>query len=429
MAFILFSTYLIFALSVLFSAVFSGTEIAFLTANRLRLELDKKRNPLLARIISVYTDRPALFIASILVGNNVAMVLYGMVVANLLNPVLASLKEDPWLLLITQTILSTIFLLIVAEFLPKAICRMHANTFLKIFALPIFFFYILFYPLSKGMTLLSGHLVRIFTRRNLVTTTEPTLFGRNDLNVLIEEAAQQQKDDDEDDEHNGSRNALRIMQNALDFSEAQVRDCYVPRPDIVAIDVNDSVEELRTLFIASNYSRIPVYENSIDNIIGYVNAKMLFLHPESIRKNLLALPFIPETMSAKTLLSNFIHTSKSMAIVVDEFGGTAGLVTIEDLVEEIFGEINDEHDHTTVIMREVEEGVYQLSGRAEVEEVNERFDLNIPESDDYDTVAGYILSHQASLPQAGEACTIDDNEIRILKVEGSRIVLVELRKK
>jgi len=414
---------------VLFSAIFSGTEIAFLTANRLRLELDKKRNPLLGRVLSIYTDRPALFIASILVGNNVAMVLYGIVVANLLDPFLTSFKDSPWILLLVQTIVSTFFLLLVAEFLPKAICRMHANTFLKIFAFPIFFFYILFYPLSKGMTLLSGHIVRIFSRRNLVTTAEPTLFGRNDLNVLIEEAAQQHKDEDDGEEHNGSRNALKIMQNALDFSEAQVRDCYVPRPDIVAIEVNDSVEELKNLFVVSNFSRIPVYENSIDNIIGYVNAKMLFHHPESIRKSLLTLPFIPETMSAKVLLSNFIHSSSSMAIVLDEFGGTAGLVTIEDLVEEIFGEINDEHDQSSVVMREVEKGLYQFSGRAEVEEINERFDLNIPESDAYDTLAGYILSHQASIPQAGETCTIDDNEIKILKVEGSRILLVELRKK
>ncbi len=413
----------------LFSAIFSGTEIAFLTANRLRLELDKKRNPLLGRVLSIYTDRPALFIASILVGNNVAMVLYGIVVANLLDPFLTSFKDSPWILLLLQTIVSTFFLLLVAEFLPKAICRMHANTFLKIFAFPIFFFYILFYPLSKGMTLLSGHIVRIFSRRNLVTTAEPTLFGRNDLNVLIEEAAQQHKDEDDGEEHNGSRNALKIMQNALDFSEAQVRDCYVPRPDIVAIEVNDSVEELKNLFVVSNFSRIPVYENSIDNIIGYVNAKMLFHHPESIRKSLLTLPFIPETMSAKVLLSNFIHSSSSMAIVLDEFGGTAGLVTIEDLVEEIFGEINDEHDQSSVVMREVEKGLYQFSGRAEVEEINERFDLNIPESDAYDTLAGYILSHQASIPQAGETCTIDDNEIKILKVEGSRILLVELRKK
>ncbi len=413
----------------LFSAIFSGTEIAFLTANRLRLELDKKRNPLLGRVLSIYTDRPALFIASILVGNNVAMVLYGIVVANLLDPFLTSFKDSPWILLLVQTIVSTFFLLLVAEFLPKAICRMHANTFLKIFAFPIFFFYILFYPLSKGMTLLSGHIVRIFSRRNLVTTAEPTLFGRNDLNVLIEEAAQQHKDEDDGEEHNGSRNALKIMQNALDFSEAQVRDCYVPRPDIVAIEVNDSVEELKNLFVVSNFSRIPVYENSIDNIIGYVNAKMLFHHPESIRKSLLTLPFIPETMSAKVLLSNFIHSSSSMAIVLDEFGGTAGLVTIEDLVEEIFGEINDEHDQSSVVMREVEKGLYQFSGRAEVEEINERFDLNIPESDAYDTLAGYILSHQASIPQAGETCTIDDNEIKILKVEGSRILLVELRKK
>ena len=412
----------------LFSAVFSGTEIAFLTANRLRLELDKKRNPLWARVITVYTDRPALFIASILVGNNVAMVLYGIVVAQLLAPLLGTLSARPWLLLLTQTLLSTFFLLLVAEFLPKAICRSHANTFLKIFAFPIFFFYVLFYPLSKGMTLLSSHLVRLFTRRNLTTSVEPTLFGRNDLNVLIEEAAQQHKDEDEDDEKNGSRNAIRIIQNVLEFSEAQVRDCYVPRTDIVAIEVSDPIEDLRNLFISSNYSRIPVYENTIDNIIGYANAKMLFHHPESIRENLRPLSFIPETMSAKNLLSNFIHTSTSMAIVVDEFGGTAGLVTIEDLVEEIFGEINDEHDHSSILMREIENNVYQLSGRAEVDEVNERFQLNIPESDDYDTVAGYILSHQASIPQTGQTCTIDDNLIRILKVEGSRIVLVELRK-
>ncbi len=419
------SIYWLFALSLLFSALFSGTEIAFLTANRLRLELDKKQNPLLARLLSIYTSNPALFIASILVGNNVALVLYGLAISEILNPYLGGFFSDPWLLLLLQTLLSTILLLLFAEFLPKAICRIHANGLLKVLAFPIFVFYILFYPVSKLMTLLSGHLVRLFTKRNLLTTPQPTIFGRNDLNVLIEEAAQQSEEEDEHDP-DPSRNALRLMRNALEFSEAKVRDCYVPRPDIVTIDVNDSLEELRALFISSNFSRIPVYENTVDNIIGYVNAKSLFRHPDSIRQILISLRFIPETMSASRLLSDFIHSSSSMAIVVDEFGGTAGLVTIEDLVEEIFGEINDEHDRLDIQMSEVGEGVYHLSGRAEVEEVNERFGLKIPESDDYDTVAGYILAHHPSIPVEGATCVIEDYTFRILKVEGSRITLVEL---
>lgn len=419
------SIYWLFALSLLFSALFSGTEIAFLTANRLRLELDKKQNPLLARLLSIYTSNPALFIASILVGNNVALVLYGLAISEILNPYLGGFFSDPWLLLLLQTLLSTILLLLFAEFLPKAIGRIHANGLLKVLAFPIFVFYILFYPVSKLMTLLSGHLVRLFTKRNLLTTPQPTIFGRNDLNVLIEEAAQQSEEEDEHDP-DPSRNALRLMRNALEFSEAKVRDCYVPRPDIVMIDVNDSLEELRALFISSNFSRIPVYENTVDNIIGYVNAKSLFRHPDSIRQILISLRFIPETMSASRLLSDFIHSSSSMAIVVDEFGGTAGLVTIEDLVEEIFGEINDEHDRLDIQMSEVGEGVYHLSGRAEVEEVNERFGLKIPESDDYDTVAGYILAHHPSIPVEGATCVIEDYTFRILKVEGSRITLVEL---
>ena len=419
------SVYWIFGFSLLFSAVFSGTEIAFLTANRLRLELDKQQHPLLARILSLYTSHPPLFIAVILVGNNVALVLYGLAIAEILAPWLSGLASDPWLLLLVQTLISTTLLLLLAEFLPKAIGRIHANAFLKIFAYPIFLFYILFYPLSKLMTLLSDHLVHLFTRRNLLTSPQPTIFGRNDLNVLIEEAAQQSEEDDED-ELDPSRNTLRLMRNALEFNEAKVRDCYVPRPDIIAIEVNESLEELRSLFVTSSYSRIPVYEDTVDNIIGYVNAKSLFFHPESIRQILKTLRFIPETMSASVLLSDFIHSSSSMAIVVDEFGGTAGLVTLEDLVEEIFGEINDEHDHLYIQMSEVRKGVYHLSGRAEVEEVNDRFDLEIPESDDYDTIAGYILAHHASIPVEGSTCTIDGYSFRILKAEGSRITLVEL---
>ena len=402
-------------------------EIAFLTANRLRLELDKKQNPLLARVIATYTEHPALFLAAILVGNNVAMVLYGILFAQIITPHIPLLHNDPWLLLLLQTFLSTILLLLIAEFLPKAIGRIHANTFLKIFAFPIFFFYVVFYPLSKLMTLISRHLVRLVTRRSFTTQVPPTLFDRNDLNVLIEEAVQQKEDANSND-NKSSHDALRIMQNAIEFSEVQVRDCLVPRPDMVAIEVNDSIAELRELLIASNYSRIPVFENTIDNIIGYVNAKALFNKPKTIREMLLAIRFIPETMSAKKLLSTFIHSSTSFAIVVDEFGGTAGLVTLEDLVEEIFGEINDEHDHSSITMREIEKGVYHLSGRAEVEEVNERFGLDIPESDDYDTIAGYILAHQASLPKQDASCVIDDNSIRILKAEGSRILLIELKK-
>lgn len=417
------AVYLGLAISVVLSALFSGMEIAFLSANRLRLELDKKSHSISTRIIQIYTDYPNQFIASILVGNNLSVVVYGMAMSALLTPWLSALAANESLVLITETLISTIFILLVAEFLPKTIFRASPNTFLKVFAVPVFFFYIVFYPVSRGITWLSARLISLFTHQRVNPHAPPAAFGKTDLNYLVDEASNSL---DEPSETNDYEHEIKVFQNALEFSDVKIRDCLVPRPDIEAIEVNATIGELRDLFLATSFSRIPVYEDNVDNIIGYVNAKSLFRHPKSIRDILFPIQYIPETAKANKMLTQLIRTSQSIAIVVDEFGGTAGLITIEDLVEEIFGEINDEHDTNNIVMKRISPTEYILSGRAEVDELNHRFSLDIPESEGYDTIAGYILDQHPSIPNANDELQLGSFLIHILQVDESRIVLVRL---
>lgn len=415
--------YVTLAVSLLLSALFSGVEIAYLSANRLRLELDRKQHSLTSRIVQLYVEYPGQFIASILVGNNIAIVLYGIAMQDLLQPWLISYSADASFQVVSQTIISTIIILILAEFLPKALFRTHPNAFLKVFAFPIFFFYILLYPISRGMTWLSSVLLGLIMHEQVGDEGARIVFGKTDLNHLVDEFSQNKpsEDDDEDLEHE-----IKIFQNALEFSDIKVRECFIPRTDIVGIELTESVDKLCNLFISSSYSRIPVYEDSVDNILGYVNAKAIFRHPAAIRDVMIELPFVPETMKAGKLLTQFIRTSSSMAIVVDEFGGTAGLITIEDIVEEIFGDIQDEHDTSSVIMKCVAPGRFVFSGRAEVEAINEHFDLGIPEVEAYDTIAGYILDQEPSIPKPNDELEIGPYRVKILRVDGSRIKLVEL---
>jgi len=408
--------------SLVLSALFSGVEIAYLSANRLRIELDRKTNSLSQRVVRIYVQHPAQFIATLLVGNNVALVIYGMAMSDLLAPWLATFSANETYQLLSQTAISTVIILIVAEFLPKALFRIHPNAFLTLFALPVFLFYILLHPIASGITLLSHGLLKIFFRQRLVEHAAGSTLGPQDLNHLVDEATQVSDSQDQD----AVDQEIRIFQNALEFSDVKVRECLVPRPDIEAIPITASLQDLRHLFITTNFSRIPVYQDTVDNIVGYVNAKRLFEHPASIREAMRPLTFIPETMKASDLLSQFIKNSRSMAIVVDEFGGTAGLVTIEDLVEEIFGEIDDEHDTQSIVMRQTGPHEYLLSGRAEVDVINEMFKLDIPDSDDYDTVAGFILDNQPSIPQPNDTIQIGQFRIRILQVDGSRISLLSL---
>ncbi|PIE84418.1 MAG: hypothetical protein CSA07_01515 [Bacteroidia bacterium] len=416
--------YLAVALSLLFSALFSGMEIAYLSANRLRLEMDRKSNSLNNRLVKMYVSHPAQFIATILVGNNVAMVVYGMAMTVVLGPWLTSISGNASLLLAAQTVISTVIVLIIAEFLPKVLFHTHPNFFLKVFAFPIAVFYILLFPVAHATTWVSNRLLRLFIPGGVDSRGGTLAFGKSDLNNLVDEASQGKMREEEDQV---KEQEIRIFQNALDFSELKVRDCLIPRTDMVTIEINESLSRLQQLLVSSHYSRIPVYEDTVDNIVGYVNAKSLFRSPGRIADILLQLVYVPETMRARDLLAQFIRTSRSMAIVVDEFGGTAGLVTIEDLVEEIFGEINDEHDLTRIVMKTVGQGTYLLSGRAEVESINEEFSLEIPEDEGYDTLAGFILEHDPSIPKVGEEIVIGNFLITVLRVNAGRIGLVQLR--
>ncbi|MDX9845439.1 MAG: hemolysin family protein [Tenuifilaceae bacterium] len=410
----------IIGLSVLFSALFSGMEIAFVTANRLRLELDRKQGTFASRIVQIFTRNPGQYIATMLVGNNIALVVYGIGMAKLLEPFLLLVIDNEMGLLLLQTLLSTALILVTAEFLPKSLFRMHPNGFLNFFALPMLFFYIVFYPISKFSTWISVNIIRRLLRQNIKFGEETRIFGKIDLDHLVGEA-QATEGDDLKHEHD-----IKMFQNALDFSEVKLRECMIPRTDIEAIDVYSTIAELTEKFIETSYSRIPVYQGNIDNIIGYVNSKDLFKKPQSIKSKLLKLDFVPETMLAHKLLTSFIKEQKSIAIVVDEFGGTAGLVTIEDIIEEIFGEIDDEHDSSEFIEKQLSDTEYILSGRLEVSYLNEKYKLNIPESEEYDTLAGFVISNYQSIPKPQQEIQIESFSIKVTKMDRTRIDLIHL---
>lgn len=409
---------IIVVVAILFSAFFSGIEIAFLSSNKLRFELERKQGSFTSRILEIFYRNKEQFIATMLVGNNITLVIYGIITANLLTPLLQAIIELPFFLLLAQTLIATIVILLTGEFLPKAIFRQHANALMNFFSVPVLIFYIIFYPISKFITWLSYWIIRLVFRMRLNKGKERHFFGKVDLDHLVEEAASADNAKEEQE--------FKIFQKALDFSEVRIRDCMIPRTDIEAIDVDNSVEQLKRLFADTKYSRLPVYSNSIDNIIGYVNSKSLFLKPANIRDCLIDIDFFPETMKANEVLTHFIKVHKSIAIVVDEFGGTAGLVTLEDIMEEIFGEIDDEHDLNELVEKQVSQNEFILSGRAEVSHVNELYGLNIPESDEYETVAGFILHNYQNIPKSNEIIEVGRFVFRILRVNKTRIDLVRL---
>lgn len=410
----------IIGLSVLFSALFSGMEIAFVTANKLRIELDKKQGTFAAKIVQIFTQNPSQYIATMLVGNNIALVVYGLGMAQLLEPFLMRVIVNEMGILLLQTIISTVIILVTAEFLPKSLFRMHPNGFLNFFALPTLFFYVVFYPISRFSSWLSIGLIKWVLRQDLSLGKEKQIFGKIDLDHLVGEA-QAHEGDDKKEEHD-----IKMFQNALDFSEVKLRECMIPRTDIEAIEVHSSIAELTEVFVTSSYSRIPVYEGNIDNVVGYVNSKDLFKKPQSVKSKTLKLDFVPETMLAHKLLTLFIKDQKSIAIVVDEFGGTAGLVTIEDIIEEIFGEIDDEHDSSEFIEKQLSSTEYLLSGRLEVGYLNDKYKLNIPETEEYDTLSGFVISNYQSIPKPHQEILIDKFSIKVAKMDRTRIDLLHL---
>jgi len=408
--------------SLLFSAFFSGMEIAFLSANKLRIEIDKRHGTFPSRLIAIFSRVPSKYIATMLVGNNIALVLYGIAVARVLHNPIVSLTgiESEAAVLIIQTIISTLFILLTAEFLPKMLFRINPNASLNIFALPALLFYFLLYPITVLTIWISNFTMKHLFRVNVEFEGSEPVFSKVDLSHLVMEGNTEQKVEFEK-EHD-----LKIFKNALEFSTLKVRDCLIPRTEMIAIDIENPVPELIQKFNESGLSRIFVYRDSIDNVIGYVNSKDMFRHPDHIGEYLKSIPIVPETLPVNKLLRTFIKNGKNIALVVDEYGGTSGLITTEDIIEEIFGEIEDEHDTTDLIEKQLSDNSYRFAGRLEIDYLNEKYDLDIPESEEYDTLAGFIIYHHTSIPEVNTVLMIEHFETRIVKVSANRIELVEL---
>lgn len=403
----------------LLSAFFSGMEIAFVASNKLRIEIDKSKKSLTQTLIDLFVSNSGMYITTMLVGNNVVMVIYGIFMSDYIDPKLEHLHISLGMRMVFVTLISTLIMLLVAEFLPKVISRLRPNLFLRMFAIPVFIFYVLFFPISYFSVWFGGLILRIFTGIKLSRKEGDRAFGKVDLNNLIEEGETSMEENEE--EHD-----IKLFRNALDFSEVKLRECIVPRTDIIAMPIDGTLDELRELFIETGYSRILIYRDSIDNIIGYVHSSALFHHPETVAKAVSKILIVPETMSALHLLNLFSKEQKSVAVVVDEFGITAGMVTIEDIMEEIFGEIEDEHDHLNLREEMIAPNEYLFSGRLEVDYLNGKYELNLPENEEYETLAGLILYYNEDIPVVGDQVIVDNLTFEILEVKGARIEEVKV---
>lgn len=401
------------------SAFFSGMEIAFLSANRLHIELESKKGNFPFNLISFLVKRPARFIATMLVGNNIALVLYGLYMPEALNPLIGGIS-NAWLLLLVQTALSTIVILFLAEYIPKAYFNANANESLRWFALPSVLFYGLFYPVVSFMMLISNGLLKLFFKKEL--DEDQPVFSKVDLDHFIQENTSSARDSEEVDHE------IEIFQNALDFSEQKAREMMIPRTEIMAVSVDTSIDKLKSVFTDYGYSKVLIFENNMDNLIGYVHAYELFKKPTDIRSVLRPVSFIPESMTADQLLNQFTREKRNIAVVIDEFGGTSGMITLEDVVEEIFGEIDDEHDKEELKEVALEDGTYIFSARLEIDHLNDTYDLKLPESETYSTLGGLLTSRFESIPEPGEMVVIEDVRFKITKGSSNRIDEVQVKR-
>lgn len=408
------------AVTMALSAFFSGMEIAFVSSNRMLAEMDREGNGIAKKIISKFYNHPNGFVSTMLVGNNIVLVVYGILVARLFDSTIFSSLDDG-MKVTADTLLSTLVILFTGEFLPKILFKNNANRLLSVFSVPAYLFYILLWPISRFSTLVSKCLLRIVGIR-MEAEADDEGFSKVDLDYLVQSSIENAHSDEEINEE------VKIFQNALDFSDCKVRDCMVPRTEVNAVDVNDcTVDELMQKFVESGNSKIIVYEGDIDHIIGYIHSSEMFRNRDNWRQCVCKMPFVPETMAAQKLMHIFLQQKKSLGVVIDEFGGTSGIVSLEDIVEEIFGDIEDEHDSTKYIATQVGDNEYMLSARLEIDKVNELFDLGLPESDDYMTVGGYILHEYQSFPKLNEVITIGRYEFRIIKNTMTKIELVKLK--
>lgn len=418
------TTFIYLIITMVFSAYFSGMEIAFVSSNKLRFEMDKSEdNNIINKILSLFYRHSNNFISTMLVGNNIALVVYGILSAKIIDSLVIKplgLEISELIDLAIQTVISTAVILVTGEFIPKTLFKINPNSTLRIFALPTFIFYILLYPISRFSTSLSNLFIRIGGMK-IEEEKSKKAFTKIDLDNLIQTSI-------EDEGEEEVENEVKIFQNALDFSSIKIRDCIVPRTEIFAVEDTMEIDELKSKFIESGKSKLIVFKDSIDNIIGYIHSAEMFRITDSNWQSLIReIPIVPETMAGQKLMKIFIQSKKSLAVVVDEFGGTAGIISLEDLVEEIIGDIEDEHDTSNYIAKEVGEKEYVLSARLEIEKVNELFGLELPESEDYITVGGLILNEYQSFPKLNEIIRIKDYQFKIIKVASTKIELVRLK--
>jgi CBS domain containing-hemolysin-like protein len=414
--------WLIVLISLVFSAFFSGLEIAFITSNKLKIELDKNKGLFAAKILSEFFDNPSRLLGALLLGNNIALVVYGIAMARILGTVILTVLSPEYssefIILILQTIISTLLILITGEFIPKALFRINSNRILNFLAIPVKIYYWIFYPFIHSIVWISEFILEKIFRLKLIHQDYP--FSPVDLDNYIKEFSRDGKEITE------ARQEIQMLQNAIDFRKVKLRECMIPRTDITAIEQNDSIENLTKCFIDSGHSKVLIYKESVDNIIGFVHSSDIFKNPADILSVTHTIPIIPETMLANNVLSMFINEAKSIAVVVDEFGGTSGIVTMEDIIEEIFGEIEDEFDVEEMIEKQINAKEFILSARLEIDYLNEKYQFNLPESDDYETLGGLIISVHESIPVVNEVIKINSYRFAIIQASESRIELVHL---
>jgi len=409
---------LIILLSIIASAFFSGMEIAFVSANKLKIELEKQQGSFSSKILTKFTKNPSNFITTMLIGNNIALVVYGYFIGDLLMNFISPFIPNQFAILLIQTIISTIIILVTAEFLPKAIFRIFSNEVLRLFSVPAYIFYLLFYVLSLFIGKISNFILKVFFNTEEDQTS--SVFSKKELGNFIDEQLESNKREEVDSE-------IHIFKNALDFHNVKAREVMVPRTEIVALELHESVEKVKNLFIETGYSKILVYKNSLDNILGYVNAFDLFKKQKTIKSMLRLVEFVPESMTIKSILNTLSSKKKSVAIVVDEYGGTSGLISKEDIIEELFGEIEDEHDNIELIENKINEDEYLFSARIEIDYINEVYSINLPKSEAYETLGGLIVGHTENIPKLNDIILIDNFEFIIKKVSSSKIEEIYLK--
>ena len=414
--------FIITIVAIIFSGLFSGTEIAFIQSNKVRIEIDATKGGFINKIISKFNSNQDMFISTILVGNNIVLVVYGITISVILNPMLQQIYNNEAFVLIANTIVSTGIILITGEFMPKTVFRINPNLMLKLFALPVLIIYVLLYPISLFISWISRQLMKLIgVKDEQVETSSITM---DELDNYIQQTIDEQKGKEE------VENEVKIFRNAIDFKDTHIGDCMIPRNEIVAVDMETTTkEQLINTFVATGLSKIVVYKEDIDNVCGYIHVAELLDAEVEWKERIKPVVFTPETMLANKMMRRLMAEKKSMAIVVDEFGGTCGLVTLEDLVEEIFGEIEDEHDRQKLVERKIGENEYEFSGRVEIEHINEKFDLDIKESESYHTIAGYILDNLESLPSQGDVFELGDLKFTILNMSAARIELIKVERK